>query len=130
MSIRKRTWTTARGDEKSAWVVDYVDTKGTRRLKTFVKKKEADSFAATAKVEVREGLHVADSDSVTVSAASAFWIATGEDEGLERSSIDQRKRHIDCTSSPSSGRRCCLNSPCRAFANSRTSSARTGDLRP
>ncbi|RWI85958.1 MAG: site-specific integrase [Mesorhizobium sp.] len=95
MSIRKRAWTTAKGVEKTAWVVDYTDAKGVRRLRTFAKKKEADSFAATAKVEVREGLHVADSDSVTVSAASAFWIATGEDEGLERSSIDQRKRHID-----------------------------------
>ncbi|AZO51230.1 MULTISPECIES: tyrosine-type recombinase/integrase [unclassified Mesorhizobium] len=95
MSIRKRTWTTAKGVEKTAWVVDYVDAKGVRRLKTFPKKKDADQFGATAKVEVREGVHVADSDSVTVAAASAFWIATGEDEGLERSSIDQRKRHVE-----------------------------------
>lgn len=94
MSIRKRTWTTGKGEEKTAWVVDYVDTKGTRRLKTFAKKKEADTFAATAKVEVREGTHVADSASVTVKQAGAFWIATGEAEELERSSIDQRKRHL------------------------------------
>ena len=25
MSIRKRKWTTGKGDEKTAWVVDYVD---------------------------------------------------------------------------------------------------------
>lgn len=60
MSIRKRTWTTGKGAEKTAWVVDYVDTKGKRRLKTFAKKKDADQFAATASVEVREGVHVAD----------------------------------------------------------------------
>lgn len=94
MSIRKRTWTNAKGDEKTAWVVDYVDSKGTRRLKTFTKKKDADQFAATAKVEVREGTHVADSASATVKKAAAFWIATGEQDGLERSSIDQRKRHL------------------------------------
>lgn len=94
MSIRKRTWTNAKGEEKTAWVVDYADGKGVRRLKTFAKKKDADNFAATAKVEVREGSHVADSASVTVKAAGAFWIATGEQEGLERSSIDQRKRHL------------------------------------
>ncbi|MER9236411.1 site-specific integrase [Mesorhizobium sp. M0622] len=94
MSIRKRTWTTGKEETRTAWVVDYVDGKGTRRLKTFPKKKDADQFEATAKVEVREGSHVADSASVTVAAAGAFWIATGEDEGLERSSIDERKRHL------------------------------------
>ena len=51
MSIRKRTWIASKGVEKSAWVVDYTDAKGTRRLKTFGKKKDADAFAATAKVE-------------------------------------------------------------------------------
>jgi hypothetical protein len=33
MSIRKRTWKTAKGDAKEAWVVDYVDQAGKRRLK-------------------------------------------------------------------------------------------------
>ncbi|UVC17574.1 tyrosine-type recombinase/integrase [Mesorhizobium onobrychidis] len=94
MSIRKRTWTNGKGEEKTAWVVDYADGKGVRRLKTFAKKKDADGFGATAKVEVREGVHVADSASVTVKAAGAFWIATGVNDGLERSSIDQRKRHL------------------------------------
>lgn len=58
--------TTGKGVEKTAWVVDYVDGKGIRRLKTFAKKKDADAFEATAKVEVREGVHVADRDTVTV----------------------------------------------------------------
>ncbi|ARS70892.1 tyrosine-type recombinase/integrase [Sinorhizobium meliloti] len=94
MSVRKRTWTTPKGVEKSAWVVDYVDTKGKRRLKTFKLKKEADAFASKADVEVREGTHVADRDMVTVKKAGEFWIATGEGEGLERSTINQRKRHL------------------------------------
>ncbi len=94
MSVRKRTWTNGKGVEQTAWVVDYVDAKGVRRLKTFKLKKLADQFAATASVEVREGTHVADSASATVKQAGAFWIATGEQDGLERSSIDQRKRHL------------------------------------
>ncbi|MDE4621710.1 tyrosine-type recombinase/integrase [Sinorhizobium meliloti] len=94
MSVRKRTWTTPKGVEKSAWVVDYVDIKGKRRLKTFKLKKEADAFASKADVEVREGTHVADRDTVTVKKAGEFWIATGEGEGLERSTINQRKRHL------------------------------------
>lgn len=94
MSVRKRSWTNSKGEEKTAWVVDYVDTKGKRRLKTFAKKKDADAFSATATVEVREGVHVADRETVTVKQAAQFWIATGEDEALERSTIDQRKRHL------------------------------------
>lgn len=94
MSIRKREWTTPKGVQKTAWVVDYVDGQGKRRLKTFAKKKDADQFAATAKVEVRDGVHVADSASITVEKAGNFWIASGESAGLERSTIDQRKAHL------------------------------------
>ncbi|SCB16617.1 tyrosine-type recombinase/integrase [Rhizobium hainanense] len=95
MSVRKRTWTTPKGEEKSAWVADYTDQQGKRRLKTFAKKKEADQFAATATVEVREGVHVADSASVTVEKAGQFWISSGEAAGLERSTINQRKSHLE-----------------------------------
>ena len=95
MSVRKREWTTPKGLKKSAWVVDYVDTTGKRRLKTFTRKKEADQFAATASVEVREGVHVADSASVTVEKAGSLWIASGESSGLERSTINQRKSHLE-----------------------------------
>lgn len=95
MSVRRRSWVNAKGVEKTAWVVDYVDTKGTRRLKTFAKKKEADVFAATAAVEVREGVHVADSASVTVHEAGAFWLASAEVAGLERSTIAQYRQHLE-----------------------------------
>lgn len=66
MSVRKRTWLTAKGETREAWIVDYPDAQGTRRLKTFKRKKDADAFAAKTYVEVREGVHVADSASVTV----------------------------------------------------------------
>ena len=85
MSVRKRTWTTGKGIEKTAWVVDYADNAGTRRLKTFERKKEADSFAATATIEIRDGVHVADSDSTTVTKAGNLWISASEKAGLERS---------------------------------------------
>jgi integrase len=93
MSVRKRTWT-GHGVQKEAWIVTYFDTKGVKRQKTFAKKKDADTFASKAHMEVKEGVHVADRDSVTVKKAAELWIATGEGEGLERSSIDQRKRHL------------------------------------
>ena len=94
MSIRKREWTTPKGEQKSAWVVDYVDIQGKRRLKTFTKKKEADQFAATAKVEVREGVHVADSATVTVEEAGKLWIAAVKGSDLERSSVEDYERTL------------------------------------
>ncbi|KAA3500250.1 site-specific integrase [Agrobacterium tumefaciens] len=95
MSVRKREWTTPKGEAKSAWVVDYVDTAGKRRLKTFKLKKQADQFAATATVEVREGTHVADSATVTVEEAGKFWLKSGDAAGLERTSMDQRRQHFN-----------------------------------
>lgn len=47
---------------------------------------------------VREGLHVADLDTVTAGKAGELWIATGEGKGLERSTINQRRRHLNSTS--------------------------------
>ena len=53
-SIRKRTWTTG-GKVKTAWVVDYFDQHGKRRLKTFETKKAADAWRVTAQHEVSQG---------------------------------------------------------------------------
>ncbi len=87
MSVRKRTWTTPKGEAKTAWVVDYVDGTGKRRLKSFKLKKAADAFAATAHVEVRDGTHTADRASATVAEAGKFWITSGVAAGLERATI-------------------------------------------
>lgn len=95
MSVRKRTWKNAKGEDKTSWVVDYFDTTGVRRLKTFSKKKDADVFAATASVEVREGLHVADSATVTVAEAGKLWLASCDSAGLERSTVDQYRQHLN-----------------------------------
>jgi integrase len=94
MSVRKRAWTTSKGVEKEAWIVDYVDQSGKRRLKTFVKEKAADAYAATANVEIRAGVHTADSASITVAEASKRWIETGEQAGLERATLDAYRQHL------------------------------------
>lgn len=41
-SIRKRTWST-NGIEQTTWVLDYKDSGGKRRLKTFPTKKAAEA---------------------------------------------------------------------------------------
>ncbi len=97
MSVRKRTWTTAKGLTKEAWVVDYVDRSegGQRRLKTFDKKKDATVFAAQASVEIRAGVHTADSASMTIAEAGKLRIQTGEAKGLERATLAAYRQHID-----------------------------------
>ncbi len=100
MSIRKREWTTPKGELKTAWVVDYKDGQGKRRLKTFARKKEADAFAATASVEVREGVHVADSATVTVETAGKMWIASREAAGLERSTVEAYQQRLNLHVAP------------------------------
>jgi integrase len=94
MSVRKRTWKTSRGEEKTAWVVNYTDQEDTRRLKTFAKKKEADAFSAMANVEIRAGVHTADSASITIAEAGEDWIKTGEQAGLERSTLTAYRQHL------------------------------------
>ena len=97
MSVRKRTWTTAKGVEKEAWVVDYIDRSegGQRRLKTFDKKKDATAFAAQASVEIRAGVHTADSASMTIAEAGKLWIQTGESKGLERATLAAYREHVE-----------------------------------
>jgi integrase len=92
-TIRKRKWTT-RGVEKTAWIVDYFDQMGKRRLKTFSTKKEADAWAVTALHEVKQGTHTPSSTNVTVAEAWERWLAHCESERLEHSTIKQRRGHL------------------------------------
>jgi len=94
MSIRKRVWKNGEGLQKTAWVVDYVDQGGKRRLKTFERKKDADDFHAMAKVEVKAGIHTADSSSITVAEAGELWLAACVNAGLERTTIDAYRSHV------------------------------------
>ena len=105
MSVRKRTWRTSKGVEKEAWVVDYVDKHqgGKRRLRSFAKKKDATAFEATANVEVRAGIHTADSASKTIAEAGALWLKTGEAKGLERSTLAAYRQHLELHINPHLG---------------------------
>jgi integrase len=94
MSIRKRTWTTSKGVQKEAWIVDYVDQDGDRHIKTFKKKKAADAEHARVTVDVDSGIHTPDSKSITIKEAGERWIKAGEDNDLERATLDEYRRHL------------------------------------
>src|SRR5258706_2703579 len=90
MSVRKRTWKTKTGETKEAWVVNYRDKAkgGARVQRTFHLKKDADAFVVDMRGEVRDGIHIARSKSVTVADAGKGWIKTAEANGLERGTVE------------------------------------------
>ncbi len=100
MSVRKREWTTAKGETREAWIVNYTDGQGKRRLQTFERKKEAEGYEATVKVEVRKGTHVAPSQSPTVAEAAQRWLDRVAANGMngegpaERSTITHYRQHV------------------------------------
>jgi integrase len=104
MSVRKRTWKTGAGEERHAWLYDYTGQSGKRHVKTFARKKDADAFITKAKVEVREGVHTADSDSVTIRDAADLWLTTGAARGLERATLAAYEQHARLHIIPSLGR--------------------------
>jgi integrase len=95
MSVRKRTWTTKQGEQREAWIVDYVDGQGDRHIKTFDRKKDADAYRGQVTVDIGLGVHTAPRKSVTVAEAGALWIETGENNELERATLDSYKQHIN-----------------------------------
>jgi integrase len=100
MAIRKRTWTSG-GTERTAWVVDYKDQHGKRRLKTFKKKKDATEWwDGRTSHEIKSGTHTPESTSITVAEAAENWIRGVELEDRERSTIHQYQSHIDLHINP------------------------------
>jgi len=94
MSIRKRTWKTANGDVRTAWVLDYSDQNRKRRLRTFDRKQDAERFEANTRIEIGKGIHVADRDSITVKIAGEMWLAECRAENLEPLTIEQYRQHL------------------------------------
>lgn len=88
-TIRKRSWIDGKGEARQAWLIDYRDSAGVRRAKQFARKKDAEAWSTAAAWQVSQGVHTADSQSITVKAASDLWIKRAENEGRERSTIKQ-----------------------------------------
>jgi integrase len=102
-SIRKRSWT-SKGKDQTAWVADYFDQGGKRRLKTFATKKAAEEWSLTARHEVRIGTHSPASTSITVAQCGSLWLDHCDAEGLEISTVRQRKQHLNLHIGPVLGR--------------------------
>jgi integrase len=100
MSVRKRTWENDDGSQGEAWIVNYTDGGGRRRLKTFKRRRDAESFGAGVSIEVRAGVHVPDSQSMTVAEAGRLWLTGCDAAGLERATLVDYRRHLDLHITP------------------------------
>jgi integrase len=101
MSIRKRTWDTKEGPKKgSAWFATVPtrerDAHGriVRTTKTFRTQAEAKAWVAEATVSVGAGTFVPTSKSINVEEAARLWLARGEGDGLERSTLVAYRIHL------------------------------------
>src|SRR5215211_2807842 len=95
MSVRRRSWKTKEGETKDAWIVDYVDQQGDRHIRTFARKKDADGFHASVHVDVQRGVHTPINKSITVAGAADLWLQACIHAGLERTTLDTYRQHID-----------------------------------
>lgn len=93
MSIRKRTWSTARG-ETTVWIVDYKDQYGQRKTKQFPRKKDAETWNISAAWQVSQGTHTSERKSITVAQASAMWLDARRADRLEPSTLAAYDQHV------------------------------------
>jgi len=103
MAVRKRTWVGPNGEGKEAWIVDYRDRDGRRHIETFTRKKDADDRHINVKLELGKGIHTPNSKSPTVADAGELWIASGEQAGLEITTLDQYRQHLKLHLTPTIG---------------------------
>jgi integrase len=99
-SVRKRTWSTATGEVKTAWQVDFIDGKGDRQRRHFHLKKQADAFRIDVQAQVRGGTHRPDAERLTIKGVCANFLEHCEgrhrrDERMSRKMLAVYRGHID-----------------------------------
>ena len=65
-TIRKRKWTTSKGEQRQGYAVDYFDRQGTRQRRQFESRGEANAFRITVENQIRTGTYRPEADKVTV----------------------------------------------------------------
>src|SRR5580704_18406534 len=98
-TVRKRTWTTASGEAKAAWVVDYSDSRGDRQRKHFSHKKAADAFRIQVEGQMQAGTYRPDADKVMVKQVCENFVEHCEgrcerDERMTRKMLTVYRGHV------------------------------------
>jgi integrase len=93
-SIRKRVWTTANGDRREAWQVDFIDQGGNRHQPQFARRADADAWLIDARAKVQAGTYTPDAKSATIGEACQLWLGHAAAEGLEYGTQQQYRQHV------------------------------------
>ena len=93
-TIRRRSWTTALGETRESWQVDFTDQHGKRRHRQFARKKDADRWLLEARQQVERGVFSADSASSTIAEACQLWLERCGRDNLERATMTQYRSHV------------------------------------
>jgi integrase len=99
-TVRRRTWKSASGEGKAAWVVDYTDSRGDRQRKHFPNKKAADAFRIHIEGQMQAGTYRPNADKVTVKEACESFLEHCEgrnerDERMTRKMLTVYKGHVN-----------------------------------
>lgn len=73
--VRKRTWTTAKGEQKSAWVFDWLDNSGRRQRRQFERKRDADAFRIEIENQLLTGTYRANARQLSVSDLAKIYLS-------------------------------------------------------
>src|SRR5450759_1122296 len=99
-SVRRRTWKTATGEAKSAWIVDYTDSRGDRQRKHFLNKKAADAFRIHIEGQMQAGTYRPNADKVTVKEVCESFLEhcagrNERDERMTRKMLTVYRGHVN-----------------------------------
>jgi integrase len=98
-AVRKRTWTSA-GETKTAWFVDYYDSRGDRQRKHFPTKKAADAFRINVEGQLQAGIYRPHASKLTIKESCEGFLAHCEgrkqrDERMTRKMLVVYRGHIN-----------------------------------
>ena len=98
--VRRRTWENGLGEAKTAWLVDYTDSRGDRHRKHFLSKKSADAFRVHIEGQMQAGTYRSDADKVTVKDVCENFLEhcsgrNERDERMTRKIITVYKGHVN-----------------------------------
>jgi integrase len=73
-SIRKRAWTTSKGEKRTAWQVDFADASGNRDRRQFETRREADAFRVEVEGQIRGGTFRPEAGRITVGEVAELFL--------------------------------------------------------
>ena len=111
-TVRKRTWTTRKGETKAAWQAVYFDQNRKRHARQFTTRPAADTWLTRTNGDVAAGIHTPDANSITVKEAAQLWLTRRESKRLERGSLRTYHGYVTHIV-PLIGHRSCRGSPPR-----------------